>query len=148
MKEIHNNEERMFEMADKETQLLIPVLATAEEELGQIEIAPEVIEVIAGIAVSEVEGVAATRGNFASGVVERFGKKVHSKGIKSSISEDGIIIDVFCSVKYGFSIPKIAKEIQTQIRQVVHNMTDLQIQEVNVHITSIQFEQESKVVTE
>ena len=51
-----------------------------KKNLGQIEVAPEVIEVIAGIATTEVEGVAATRGNFASGVVERFGKKVIQKG--------------------------------------------------------------------
>jgi uncharacterized alkaline shock family protein YloU len=42
---------------------------------GKVEIAPEVIEVIAGIAASEVEGVASMRGNFATGVVERLGKK-------------------------------------------------------------------------
>ena len=50
--------------------------------LGKVEIAPEVIEVIAGIAASEVEGVAQMRGNFASGVVERLGKKNHGKGVK------------------------------------------------------------------
>ena len=43
--------------------------------LGKVEIAPEVIEVIAGIAASEVEGVSQMRGNFATGVVERLGKK-------------------------------------------------------------------------
>lgn len=43
--------------------------------LGKVEIAPEVIEIIAGIAASEVDGVASMRGNFASGVVERFGEK-------------------------------------------------------------------------
>ena len=49
---------------------------------GKVEIAPEVIEVIAGIAASEVEGVAQMRGNFATGVVERLGKKNHGKGVK------------------------------------------------------------------
>ncbi|GAA3322143.1 hypothetical protein GCM10020331_040830 [Ectobacillus funiculus] len=46
-----------------------------ETNLGKVEIAPEVIEVIAGIAATEIEGVAAMRGNFAAGVVERLGKK-------------------------------------------------------------------------
>lgn len=48
---------------------------SGKEELGKIEVAAEVIEIVAGIAVSEVEGIAATRGNIATGVVERFGKK-------------------------------------------------------------------------
>lgn len=49
-------------------------------------------------------------------------------------------MDVFCSVKYGYSIPKVAKEIQTSIRQAIFNMTSIDTSEVNVHITAIQFE--------
>ncbi|WP_412055069.1 Asp23/Gls24 family envelope stress response protein, partial [Bacillus altitudinis] len=51
-----------------------------EDQLGKVQIAPEVIEVIAGIAASEVEGIAEMRGNFAADVAERFGKKNHRKG--------------------------------------------------------------------
>ena len=54
--------------------------------LGKVEIAPEVIEVIAGIAASEVEGVAHMRGNFATGVVEKLGKKNHGKGVKVDLT--------------------------------------------------------------
>lgn len=128
-------------MAEKVAKAFIQPTPSGKEELGQIEVAPEVIEVIAGIATTEIDGVAATRGNFASGVAERLGKKVHSKGVKATISEDGqIIMDVFCSVKYGYSIPKVAKEIQTAIRQAIFNMTSIDTNEVNVHITAIQFE--------
>ncbi|MEK9198637.1 Asp23/Gls24 family envelope stress response protein [Ureibacillus sp. 179-F W5.1 NHS] len=128
-------------MAEKVAKAFIQPTPSGKEELGQIEVAPEVIEVIAGIATTEIDGVAATRGNFASGVAERLGKKVHSKGVKATISEDGqIVMDVFCSVKYGYSIPKVAKEIQTSIRQAIFNMTSIDTSEVNVHITAIQFE--------
>lgn len=128
-------------MAEKVSKSFKQPTPVGKEELGNIEVAPEVIEVIAGIAVTEVEGVAATRGNIATGVVERFGKKVHSKGVKSTISEDGkVIIDVYCSVKYGFSIPKVAKGIQTQVRQSIYDMTLIETSEVNVHVTGVQFE--------
>ncbi len=134
--------ERMKKMAEKVAKAFVQPTPSGKEELGQIEVAPEVIEVIAGIATTEIDGVAATRGNFASGVAERFGKKVHSKGVKAAISEDGqIVIDVYCSVKYGYSIPKVAKEVQTSIRQAIFNMTSIDTNEVNVHITAIQFEQ-------
>jgi uncharacterized alkaline shock family protein YloU len=59
-----------------------------------VEIAPEVIEVIAGIAASEVEGVAQMHGNFAAGVAERLGKKNHGKGVKVDLSESGIKVAV------------------------------------------------------
>lgn len=73
--------------------------------LGKVEIAPEVIEVIASIAASEVEGVAQMRSNFATGVVEKFGKKLHNKGIKVDLSEEGIKVEVFCVMNFGVSIP-------------------------------------------
>ena len=128
-------------MAEKQPVAFVQPTPVGKEEIGKIEVAPEVIEVIAGIAAKEVEGIASTRGNFASGVVERFGKKVHSKGIKSAMSEEGnIVIDVFCTVKYGVTVPKVAKEVQTAIRQAIFNMTAIETSEVNVHITGIQFD--------
>ena len=108
--------------------------------LGKVEIAPEVIEVIAGLAASEVEGIAQMRGNFASGVVEKLGKKNHGKGVKVELGEDGIKIDVYCLVKFGISIPKVAQEAQDNIRQTLLNMTALDANEVNIHIVGVQFE--------
>ncbi|UII54801.1 Asp23/Gls24 family envelope stress response protein [Cytobacillus spongiae] len=108
--------------------------------LGKVEIAPEVIEVIAGIASSEVEGVAQMRGNFASGVVERLGKKNHGKGVKVELTEEGIKVDVYCVLKFGISIPTVAQKIQDNIRQALLNMTALEAEEVNIHVVGIQFE--------
>ncbi|WP_170007617.1 Asp23/Gls24 family envelope stress response protein [Bacillus fonticola] len=108
--------------------------------LGKVEIAPEVIEVIAGIAASEVEGVSQMRGNFASGVAERLGKKNHGKGIKVDLAEEGIVVDVYCFINFGVSIPNVAQQIQDNIRQALINMTALDVDEVNIHVVGIQFE--------
>lgn len=107
---------------------------------GKVEIAPEVIEVIAGIAATEVEGVAQMRGNFAAGVVERLGKRNLGKGVKVDLSETGIKVDVYCVVKFGVSIPAVAQKIQDNIRQTLLNMTALEAEEINIHIVGIQFE--------
>jgi uncharacterized alkaline shock family protein YloU len=93
--------------------------------LGKVEIAPEVIEVIAGIAASEIEGVASMRGNFAAGVVERLGKKNHGKGVKVELTEEGIVIEVFCVMIFGVS---------------------LEVNEVNIHVVGIQFESKTQEV--
>lgn len=108
--------------------------------LGKVEIAPEVIEVIASIAASEVEGVAQMRSNFATGVVEKFGKKMHNKGIKVDLSEEGIKVEVYCVMNFGISIPQVAQQIQDNIRQTLINMTGLVTEEVNIHIVGVQFE--------
>ncbi|ASA95524.1 MULTISPECIES: Asp23/Gls24 family envelope stress response protein [Anoxybacillus] len=116
--------------------------------LGKVEIAPEVIEVIAGIAASEIEGVAQMRGNFAAGVVERLGKKNHGKGVKVDLTDRGIIIDIYCVMNFGVSIPTVSQKIQENVRQALLTMTGLETAEVNVHIVGVQFEsskQESEV---
>lgn len=112
--------------------------------LGKVEIAPEVIEVIAGIAASEVEGVAGMRGNFATGVVERLGKKNHGKGVKVELTETGITVDVYCLMKFGVSIPTVAGKIQDNIRQALLNMTALDTEEINIHVVGIQFENQKQ----
>jgi len=114
--------------------------------LGRVEIAPEVIEVIAGIAASEVEGVAQMRGNFASGVVERLGKKNHGKGVKVELTEDGILVDVYCVMDFGVSIPNTAQSIQDNIRQALLNMTALDVNEVNIHVVGVLLESQKQEV--
>lgn len=113
-------------------------------ELGKVEISPEVIEVITGIAASEIEGLSSMRGTFATDVVEKFGKKSHSKGVKVELTEGGIIIDLFVVLNFGVSIPKVAQELQSNIRQTLKNMTALEVEEVNVHVVGIQMEQTDK----
>lgn len=108
--------------------------------MGKVEIAPEVIEVIAGIAASEVDGLMSMRGNFAAGVVERLGKKNHGKGVKVELSEQSIKVDIYCVMKFGVSIPKVAQEVQDNIRQTLLNMTALEADEVNVHVVGVQFD--------
>ncbi|MGM0921230.1 MAG: Asp23/Gls24 family envelope stress response protein [Bacillota bacterium] len=128
----------------KENKLL--EMTHEENGLGKVEIAPEVIEVIAGIAASEVEGVAQMRGNFASGVVERLGKKNHGKGVKVDLSEEGITIDVYCVMMFGVSIPTVAQRIQDNTRQALYNMTALEVNEINIHVVGIQFETKSQEI--
>ncbi|MDF2945749.1 MAG: hypothetical protein K0S51_428 [Bacillales bacterium] len=121
------------------------VLEINEEKssLGKIEIAPEVMEVIAGIATTEVDGVAGMRGNFAAGVVEILGRKNHGKGVKViDVNNDKIKIDIYVKVKYGFSLPTVAEQIQNNVRQAINTMTGVSVEEVNVHIEGIQFEQQ------
>ena len=57
------------------------VLATKEQGLGEVRIAPEVIEVIIGIAASQVEGVCSMRGSLANSLTELIGRKNRGRGV-------------------------------------------------------------------
>lgn len=111
-----------------------------DASLGKVEIAPEVIEIITGIAATEVEGISSMRGNFATGVAERFGKKSHSKGVKVDITDDGAIIDLYVVIQFGTPIRKTAETLQYNVKQALYNMAALSVKAVNVHIVDIDTE--------
>ena len=108
------------------------------KENNNIVIEDEVIATIAGIAVSEVSGVAEMAGGFAGGISEVFsGKKNLAKGIKVEVNEGTAKIDVNIIVEYGTRIPDVAFEIQNRVKKAVENMTGLKVEEVNVHIQGV-----------
>ena len=115
------------------------------EENSGIKISNDVVAVIAGVAVSEVRGVASMQGGFAGGIGEVLsGKKNMAKGIKVD-SEDGKVkIDVNIIVEYGTRIPDIAFEIQNRVKKSIENMTGLKVVEVNVHVQGVSIENEKK----
>ena len=103
-----------------------------------IKISNDVIAVIAGVAVSEVPGVAGMAGGFAGGISEVFsGKKNLAKGIKVDATEKEAKIDVNIIVEYGTRIPDVAFEIQNRVKKAVENMTGLKVDEVNVHVQGV-----------
>lgn len=104
---------------------------------GEIEVAPEVLEVISGIAANEVDGVYAMQGRFSSGVTSIFGKINYKKGVYLTADEDGLRVEVYCYFKYGVKVPEVALEIQKKIREQVYHMTDIELIEVNIHIAGI-----------
>ena len=74
--------------------------------MGQVQIADEVVAIIAGLAATEVEGVASMAGNITNELVSKLGKKSLSKGIRVKV-EDGIVnVNVALNIAYGYSVPK------------------------------------------
>lgn len=103
-----------------------------------IEISNDVIAVIAGVAVSEVQGVSSMSGGFAGGISEVLsGKKNLAKGIKVEKAENVTKIDVNIIVEYGSRIPDIAFEIQNRVKKAVEGMTGFKVEEVNVHVQGV-----------
>jgi len=112
-------------------------LSNGPVPFGEIEIAPEVIEVIAGIAANEVEGIYSMQGTFKSGVNELLGRVSHNKGVHLTVDENGLAVDVYCYVKYGESVPKVALEMQQKVKEQVLFMSNLEVSEVNVHVVGL-----------
>ncbi|MBQ9658802.1 MAG: Asp23/Gls24 family envelope stress response protein [Clostridia bacterium] len=116
-----------------------------EKQEQGIKIADDVIAVIAGVAVSEVPGVASMQGGFAGGIGEVLsGKKNLAKGIKVETDDNKAKIDVNIIVEYGVRIPDVAFEIQNRVKKAVEGMAGLKVSEVNVHVQGVNIPAEKK----
>ncbi|PWG00933.1 Asp23/Gls24 family envelope stress response protein [Levilactobacillus bambusae] len=114
------------------------ILESKEPAMGHIEVAPQVLEIIAGIAASQTEGVARMRGSLANSVTELFGRKrEHGKGVKLTFDEDELSVDVYVYLNYGVSVPHVALQIQDNVKQQLLFMTELKLRDVDVHVEGV-----------
>jgi uncharacterized alkaline shock family protein YloU len=117
-------------------------------EIGTIQIAPEVIAVIAGLATVEVSGVAGMSGGIAGGIAELLGRKNLAKGVKVEVGQKEAAVDVSIVVEYGYRIPEVASEIQRSVKRSIETMTGLSVVEVNVHVHDVHFKTAEKTEDE
>lgn len=110
-----------------------------ERELGTINIADEVIAIIAGMSAVEIEGIYSMSGGFAGSLANMLGRKNLSRGVKVDIEENEARINLYILIKYGSSIPDIAWKIQDNVKNTVEGMTGLKVTEVNVHVQGVEF---------
>ncbi len=108
-----------------------------EEDVGSIRIADEVVSIIAGLAATEVSGVAGMSGGLVGGIAELLGKKNFSKGVRVRGGEKQIAVDLYVILEYGVSIPDVAISIQEKVKEAIENMAGMEVVEVNVHVQGI-----------
>lgn len=112
--------------------------------MGQVQIADEVVAIIAGLAATEVEGVASMAGNITNELVSKLGKKSLSKGIRVKV-EDGIVnVNVALNIAYGYSVPKTCKKVQEKVKAAIENMTGLEVEKVDIQIANVSISKENK----
>ncbi len=117
------------------------VYSIKEDKLGEVNIADEVVTIIAGLAATEVEGVASMAGNITNELVSRLGKKNLAKGVKVDVIDNSVTVDVALNIKYGYAIPDISAKVQEKIKTAIETMTGLEVNAVNVRIVSVDMKQ-------
>ena len=108
--------------------------------LGEVQIADEVVAIIAGLAATEVEGVDSMAGNITNELVGKLGMKNLSKGVKVDVLEDVVCVDLALNIEYGFNILETSKKVQERVKNAIENMTGLNVSDVNVRIASVEME--------
>jgi len=104
-------------------------------------ITDEVLAIMAGVAAAEVKSVHKMSGGFAGGIVEAFGRRNLSKGVKVDVLDGVVSVDVAVNIAYGFNIPDTCKKVQEKVKAAIENMTGLEVSEVNVHVAGVDMEE-------
>lgn len=110
-----------------------------ELEMKNFKISKNVLELIVGLAASEVEGVAGLSGTMMDSIKDWIGKKRLTKGIKVSVEDNVFLISIHVDLCYEYVISDVAKKIQKNIKSALETMTGIGVQTVNVFINNIIF---------
>lgn len=113
---------------------------------GTICFAADVLATIAGIALTEIEGIA--NGLHYSGLIS--GKrgqnniKAITRGVKVEVKERLVSVSISVVIEYGYSVPEICRNIQENVKKTIETMTGMQVKNVDIHVTGINFDKENK----
>ena len=105
-------------MASKKDNLPVNVDVDLENG-GTIRYANEVIAIIAGVAASEVDGIA---GMATSGGISLGRKSGMTRGIKVEVAGEDVGVEIYIVVEYGSPIQKVASEVQENVHELEKNV--------------------------
>ena len=104
---------------------------------GVVSIADDVVAMIASIAATEVEGVASMVGKITNELMSRVGMKKLTKGVKVSVIDGKVNVDLAITIDYGYNIPETCQSVQSKVKAAVEKMTGLDVDVVNIRIGGI-----------
>lgn len=120
-----------------------PAAVSEEEDLGYIELADDVIAIVASLAALDVPGVVAMSTGFREGISNFLGKKSLAKGVRVKVTGHSCRISVYVTVEYGCNIPEVAMKLQKKIKSSVDEMTEYTAEFVDVHIEGVRRREKS-----
>jgi len=121
-----------------------------ENQDGTVSFATEVVATIAGLAATEVDGVA-SMSSPSSGFADMFTRKNtrnFTKGVRIDLDGNKVAVDITIVVEYGSPVPDVARSIQENVKKAIETMSGLDVRSVDVHVSGISFEREQRANAE
>ena len=106
-------------------------------EKGEVKIADDVVSVIAGLAASDVKGVASLAGNATREVIGKMGFKSLNKGIRLTVDDTQVHGWMKVNIRYGYNVADTCAAVQDRVVTAIETMTGLTVAEVNVRVNSV-----------
>ncbi|MBC8528871.1 Asp23/Gls24 family envelope stress response protein [Christensenellaceae bacterium NSJ-44] len=120
------------------------VIPANQVDGGTISYADDVIAIIAGLAATEVSGVAGMSGGVVGGIAELLGRKNLTKGVKVEVGNEEAAIDLSIVIDFGFNLRDVSVAVQENVKKAVESMTGLRVVECNINIQGVYIEKETK----
>ncbi len=115
-----------------------------EEGKGRVQIADDVVAVIAGMAATEVKGVSAMAGNITNEIMAKAGRKNLSKGVKISVNKNKVKISLAIMMEYGYNIPGTCSKVQDKVKTAVESMTGLTVTDIDIRISGVDMQKDKR----
>ena len=107
------------------------------DTLGSVQIANDVVAIIAGLAATEVDGITAMAGNISNELMSKVGYRSLTKGVKVDIDNGQVQVELSLRMDYGHNIPSTCAKVQDRVKTTIENMTGLEVVNVNVRIAGV-----------
>ena len=111
-----------------------------DSEKGAVQIADEVVAIIAGMAATEVKGVASMAGNIKNELVAKMGMKSLSKGVKVEVTDTDVKVDLALTLTFEANILAVSGAVQDKVKSAIESMTGMEVSEVNVRVAGVELE--------
>ena len=108
--------------------------------IGEVQIADEVVAIIAGLAATEVSGVDSMAGNITNELIGKVRVKRLSYGVKVQVACNTVKADLALCLEYGYNIPETCSKVQEKVKNAIENMTGLTVTDVNIRIVNVNME--------
>ena len=107
------------------------------DKVGVVQIADDVVAMIAARAATEAEGVSCMAGNITNELISRIGVKKLARSVRVAVEDRKVKVDLALTVEYGYSIPATCHQVQAKVKAAIENMTGLDCSDVNIRIAGV-----------
>ncbi len=112
------------------------VVLKDESQVGEVQIADDVVAMIASLAATEVDGVYPV-GNVTDDFMSKVGVKKMTKGVRVDLQQNSVNVDLAITMDYGYNIPGTCQKVQNKVKAAIENMTGLVCNNVNIRIAGV-----------
>ena len=108
-----------------------------KEKIGEVRVADDVFAAIAGLAATEVAGVASLAGGLTHDRITKSGNKSLSKCVRVAASDGKAEVRIALVLDGTVPIPEVSREVRAKVHDSLELMTGIEVSDVEVTIAGV-----------